>query len=71
MNEMLDKYGVENVRWTDEELAAFEAGWNEVLQEQSAADPTFKRVADSYLAFRKVYKTWGDAQALKATYLSK
>jgi len=39
--------------------------------EQSAADPTFKKVADSYLAFRKVYKTWGDAQALKATYLSK
>ena len=31
----------------------------------------FKKVADSYLALRKVYKTWGDAQALKATYLSK
>ena len=71
MNEMLEKYGVNNVRWTDEELAAFEAAWNEVLEEQSAADPTFKKVADSYLAFRKVYKTWGDAQALKATYLSK
>src|ERR687892_1170323 len=70
MNEMMEKYGVENVRWTDEELAAFEAAWNEVLEEQSAADPTFKKVADSYLAFRKVYKTWGDAQALKATYLS-
>ena len=59
------------MRWTDEELAAFEAAWNEVLEEQSAADPTFKKVADSYLAFRKVYKAWGDAQALKATYLSK
>jgi TRAP-type mannitol/chloroaromatic compound transport system substrate-binding protein len=51
--------------------AAFEQAWKEVLEEQSAADPTFKKVADSYLAFRKVYKTWGDAQALKATYLSK
>ena len=71
MNEMLEKYGVENVRWTDEELAAFEQAWNEVVAEQSAADPTFKKVADSYLAFRKAYKTWGDAQALKATYLSK
>ena len=70
MNEMMEKYGVENVRWSDEELAAFEQAWNEVLAEQSAADPTFKKVADSYLAFRKVYKTWGDAQALKATYLS-
>jgi TRAP-type mannitol/chloroaromatic compound transport system substrate-binding protein len=71
MNEMLEKYGVNNVRWTDEELAAFEAAWNEVLAEQSAADPTFKKVADSYLAFRKVYRTWGQAQRLEATYLSK
>ena len=71
MNEMLEKYGVENVRWTDEELAAFEQAWNEVVAAQSAADPTFKKVADSCLAFRKAYKTWGDAQALKATYLSK
>jgi TRAP-type mannitol/chloroaromatic compound transport system substrate-binding protein len=71
MNEMLEKYGVQNKRWTDEELAAFEQAWNEVLQEQSAADPMFKKVADSYLAFRRVYKTWGEAQALKATYLSK
>jgi TRAP-type mannitol/chloroaromatic compound transport system substrate-binding protein len=71
MNEMLAKYGVENVRWTDQELAAFETAWDEVLAEQSAADPIFRKVADSYLAFRKVYKTWGDAQALDATYLTK
>jgi TRAP-type mannitol/chloroaromatic compound transport system substrate-binding protein len=70
MNEMLEKHGVNNVRWTDEELAAFEQAWNEVLAEQSAADPTFKKVADSYIAFRKAYNTWGDAQALNATYLS-
>jgi TRAP-type mannitol/chloroaromatic compound transport system substrate-binding protein len=70
MNKMLEEYGVTNVRWTDEELAAFEKAWNEVLQEQSAQDEWFKKVADSYLAFRKVYKTWGDAQALKPTYLS-
>ncbi|HEX2477812.1 MAG TPA: TRAP transporter substrate-binding protein DctP [Geminicoccaceae bacterium] len=71
MNAMLEKYGVENVRWSDEELAAFEQAWNEVLAEQSAADPTFKKVADSYLAFRKVYRSWGEAQRLEATYLSK
>ncbi len=71
MNEMLEKYGVQNVRWTDVDLAAFEQAWTEVLAEQSAADPTFKQVADSYLAFRKVYKGWGDAQRLNATYLSK
>jgi TRAP-type mannitol/chloroaromatic compound transport system substrate-binding protein len=70
MNKMLEEYDVTNVRWTDEELAAFETAWNEVLQEQSAQDPEFKKVAESYQAFRKVYKTWGDAQALKPTYLS-
>jgi TRAP-type mannitol/chloroaromatic compound transport system substrate-binding protein len=70
INEMKFKYGVINRRWEDEELAAFETAWDEVLAEQSAADPTFKKVADSYLAFRKVYKTWGDTQTLKATYLT-
>src|ERR687891_2304339 len=65
MNKMLEEYGVENVRWTDEELAAFEQAWSEVLEEQSAQDEDFKRIADSYTAFRKEYKTWGDAQSLK------
>jgi len=70
MNKMLDEYGVTNVRWGDEELAAFEQAWNEVLAEQSAQDEDFKRIAESYKAFRDVYKTWGDAQALKPTYLN-
>ena len=69
MNKMQQQYGVTNVRWTDEELAAFEKAWNEVLQEQSAQDQDFKKIAESYSAFRKVYKTWGDAQALEPTYL--
>jgi TRAP-type mannitol/chloroaromatic compound transport system substrate-binding protein len=70
MNKMLEEYGVTNVRWTDEELAAFEVAWNEVLEEQSAQDEDFKLIADSYKAFRNEYKTWGDAQALKPTYLA-
>jgi TRAP-type mannitol/chloroaromatic compound transport system substrate-binding protein len=70
MNKMLEEYGVTNVRWTDEELAAFEKAWDEVMAEQSAQDEDFKKIAESYQAFRKVYKTWGDAQALKPTYLS-
>ena len=61
---------VTNKRWGDEELAAFETAWLEVLEEESANDEWFKKVADSYLAFRKEYKTWGDAQALSATYLT-
>ena len=69
MNTMLTEHGVTNVRWTDEELAAFEQAWSEVMEEQSAQDEDFRRSAESYPAFRKEYKTWGDAQALKPTYL--
>ena len=69
MQEMKDKYGVVNRRWTDDQLAVFEKAWQEVVAEESAKDATFKEFADSYFAFRKVYKIWGDAQALKSTYL--
>jgi TRAP-type mannitol/chloroaromatic compound transport system substrate-binding protein len=68
MNRMVEENGVKVQRWTDEQLAAFEVAWQEVLEEQSAADPIFKKVADSYLAFRETYKTWGTAQFLKSTY---
>ena len=69
MNENAEKYGVKNRRWTDEQLAAFEKAWQEVVKEQSAKDPLFKKVADNFYAFRKKYKGWGDAHALKPTYL--
>ncbi|MBK5105948.1 MAG: TRAP transporter substrate-binding protein [Burkholderiales bacterium] len=69
MNENTAKHGVKNIRWTDEQLAAFEKAWNEVMAELSATDATFKEVADNYTAFRKQYKVWGEAQALKSTYL--
>jgi TRAP-type mannitol/chloroaromatic compound transport system substrate-binding protein len=70
MNKMLEEYGVTNVRWSDEELAAFEKAWNEVLAEQSAADADFAKIAESYQAFRNVYKTWAAAQFLKPSYLN-
>jgi TRAP-type mannitol/chloroaromatic compound transport system substrate-binding protein len=69
MNENVQKYGVKNVRWTDEQLAAFEKAWREVVQEQSAKDALFKKVADNFYAFRERYKVWGEAQQLNATYL--
>ena len=56
-------------RWPDEQIAVFEKAWLEVIQEESAKDPLFKRIADDYLAFRAKYKIWGDAQAVKPTYL--
>src|SRR5262245_18978518 len=68
MQEMKDKHGVNNRRWSDDDLRAFEKAWLEVLAEESAKDPLFKKVADSYLAWRQTYKVWGEAQELKATY---
>jgi TRAP-type mannitol/chloroaromatic compound transport system substrate-binding protein len=71
MAEMRDKHKVQVKRWTDAELAAFEKAWNEVVQEESAKDPLFKRIADHYFDFRKKYAIWGESQALKATYLKR
>jgi len=68
MNTMKSKYGVTNHRWKDDQLAVFEKAWLEVLQERSAKDALFKKVADHYLAFRQEYKVWGDAQYLAPTY---
>jgi TRAP-type mannitol/chloroaromatic compound transport system substrate-binding protein len=69
MVEMGEKYGVKTRRWTDDQLAAFEKAWNEVLEEDAAKDPVFKRVSESYKKFRAAYAKWGAAQALKPTYL--
>ena len=68
MQELKDKHKVTNRRWSDEDLKIFEKGWLEVLESESAKDPLFKKVADHYLAWRKTYAIWGDAQELKNTY---
>ena len=70
MVEMGEKYGVVTRRWTDDQIAVFEQAWRDVVAEDSAKDPLFKKVADSYFSFRKDYKKWGDAQSLNATYLN-
>ena len=69
MAEMQAKHKVQIKRWKDSELAAYEKAWFEVIEEESAKDPLFKRIADDYLAFRKKYAIWGDSQFLKPTYL--
>ena len=68
MIEMREKHGVHVRRWDDETLAILERAWLEVIAEESAADPVFKKIADSYLAFRESYRIWGDAQSLDSTY---
>ncbi len=69
MKTMQDKHGVTIKRWKDSQLAQFEKAWNEVVAEESAKDALFKKVADSYYAFRKDYSLWGNAQMLDSTYL--
>ena len=49
MAEMRDKHKVQVKRWKDNELAVFEKAWLEVIEEESAKDPLFKRIADDYL----------------------
>jgi TRAP-type mannitol/chloroaromatic compound transport system substrate-binding protein len=71
MAEMQEKYKVQIKRWSDQDLAAIEKAWLDVINEESAKDPLFKKVADHYLAFRKRYAIWGDAQVVKPTYLRK
>ena len=55
-----EKDGVQNVDWTPEQLDAFRAAWEEVLQEELAASEDVRKLWDSYQAFREEYKVWGD-----------
>ncbi len=68
MAEMRDKHKVQIKRWPDEALKVYEKAWLDVIKEESATDPLFKKVADHYLDFRKRYAIWGDAQFVKPTY---
>tara|TARA_Y100000588_G_scaffold133530_1_gene146671 strand:+ start:2292 stop:3356 length:1065 start_codon:yes stop_codon:yes gene_type:complete len=70
MVKMGEENGVITRRWTDDQLAVFEQAWRDVVAEDSAKDPLFKEVTESYEAFRKAYGKWGAAQALAPTYLN-
>jgi TRAP-type mannitol/chloroaromatic compound transport system substrate-binding protein len=59
LQELKDQ-GVVIHRWSDATLDALEAAWMEVVAEESANDPLFKRTWDSYSAFRENYKIWKD-----------
>jgi len=57
--------GAQIKQWPPEMLAVFEKGWNEVVAEESAKNPSFKKVFDSYTAFRAEYAAWKDVGYLK------
>jgi TRAP-type mannitol/chloroaromatic compound transport system substrate-binding protein len=60
MKRMRDDHGVKIMRWSPEILAAYAKAWNEVIEEESRANPNFKKVYDSYQAFRDNYTLWRD-----------
>jgi TRAP-type mannitol/chloroaromatic compound transport system substrate-binding protein len=60
MKRMRDEHGVQIKRWPPAILKAYEETWNEVVAEESKANPNFKKVYDSYSAFRANYAIWRD-----------
>jgi TRAP-type mannitol/chloroaromatic compound transport system substrate-binding protein len=65
MTEMRDKNGVQIKKWSPEIMAAIEKAWHEVIAEESAKNPQFKRVFESYSKFRSDYAIWRDHGYLK------
>jgi len=61
----LSSQGVQIHTWSPEILAAFEAAWEIVVDEQTAADADFARVWESLDAFRVNYKVWKEIGYLK------
>lgn len=52
-------------KWSPEMLSEFEAAWEKVVVEKSAADPDFKRIWAHIKKFRAEYATWADLGYLK------
>lgn len=58
MKKNLEQRGVENRYWSKEMLELFRAKWAEVVAEQSAEDPEFKRIWENLQRFRQDYAIW-------------
>ena len=50
--------GVVNKYWSEDMLNTFKTKWDEVVDEQSAKDPAFKRIYDDLNKFRQSYDLW-------------
>jgi TRAP-type mannitol/chloroaromatic compound transport system substrate-binding protein len=60
----IESKGVNIMTWDQTFLDAFEAAWEEVVVEQSAASPEFKKAWDSLSAFRGDYDIWRERSSL-------
>lgn len=58
MKENVEKNGVVNKYWSPEMLDLFKTKWEEVVTEESAKDPAFKRIYSDLSAFRAEYDLW-------------
>lgn len=58
--EKFQREGVKAVKLPESVLRAFQKATEEVLAEESAKDPMFKKVLDSQRAFQKQHKLWKD-----------
>jgi TRAP-type mannitol/chloroaromatic compound transport system substrate-binding protein len=50
--------GVQLKRWPPEILVALDETWNEVVEQEVADNPSFRRVYESYARFRSTYAVW-------------
>ncbi len=60
-----EKDGVTNMTWSDEVIAQFRAKWEEVLQEEIAANPDVASLWDHFSKFHADYQVWGTRGYLK------
>ena len=65
LRDLVEKHGVKIHYWSDAILAKMKSAWEEVIAEESARDPDFKRAHESYAEFRKKYAIWREHGYLK------
>ncbi len=61
----IESKGVKLMTWDKTFLAAYQKAWNEVVLEQSAKSPEFKKAWDSLSAFRAEYSIWRERGYLR------
>jgi len=64
LQELRDK-GVSIHSWPDDVLQALQAAWQDVVAEETAANPNFDKAWSSLAAFREDYRTWSQIGYLK------
>lgn len=55
-----EQHGVSIREWPPEVLARLRQAWDDVAREEAGRDADWKRVWDSYAAFRARYRSWGE-----------